>query len=60
MSIMPEGEDIRKAVRWISDEVKYSKDKSRKKLVQEACAKFNLSPKEADYLEKFCETELNC
>jgi len=50
MSIQPKGEDLRKAVKWVSDERKYNKEKELKALIEEACLKFNLSPMDADFL----------
>ena len=53
MSIKPEGENIRNAVKWISDEKQYEGRTDIAALVDEACVKFDLSPKEADYLLRF-------
>ncbi len=53
MPIQPEGEDLRKAVKWISEERKYNPEAKPIKLVEEACLKFDLSPKDADYLTRF-------
>ena len=53
MSIQPEGENIRKAVKWISDEKKYNPGQPLKQLVEAASLKFNLSPLEENYLIKF-------
>jgi len=50
MSIQPKGEDLRKAVKWISEERKYNQEKELKALIEEACLKFNLSPVDADFL----------
>jgi len=50
MSIQPDGEDIRRAVQWISEERLSYPQKSLKAFVEEACLKFDLSPLEADYL----------
>jgi hypothetical protein len=50
MSIQPKGEDLRKAVKWISEERTYNLKKDVKAIVQEACMKFDLSPKDADFL----------
>ena len=58
MSIQPEGEDLRKAVKWVSDERKYNREAKPIKLVEEACLKFDLSPKDADYLTKFVLDEI--
>ncbi len=50
MSIQPEGEDLRKAVKWVSKERQFNPGKQLKVLVEEACMKFDLSPKDADFL----------
>lgn len=49
-TIQPEGENLRKAVRWISEEQKADTAKTRQKLIEEACLTFNLTPMEAEYL----------
>ncbi len=50
MSIQPKGEDLRKAVKWVSGERKYNPEKELKALIEEACMKFDLSPMDADFL----------
>jgi hypothetical protein len=52
-TVQPEGEDLRKAVKWISEERKFGPDRKPAKLIEEACFKFNLSPMDAEYLAKF-------
>ena len=52
-TIQPEGENLRKAVKWISEERKYNPEAKPVKLVEQACLKFDLSPKDADYLTRF-------
>ena len=52
-TVQPEGENLRKAVKWISDERKYGTHNKPAKLLEEACFRFNLSPVEAEYLRKF-------
>jgi hypothetical protein len=54
-TIQPEGEKLRKAVKWISEERKYGSQKKPAELIEEACLKFNLSPIEAEYLKKTIE-----
>ena len=49
-AVLPEGQKIRKTVRWISETVKEHPDKSRKEVLQEAEIKFDLSPKECAFL----------
>ncbi len=50
MSIQPKGEDLRRAVKWVSEERKYNQEKEQKALIEEACVKFDLSPLDADFL----------
>jgi hypothetical protein len=52
MSIQPQGEDLRNAVKWISEERQENPQADLKKLIQKACLKFDLSPREAIYLEE--------
>jgi hypothetical protein len=52
MSIKPEGEPLRNAVKWISEQRREGRGDD-KQLVADAALKFNLSPKEADYLQRF-------
>jgi len=49
-TVQPEGEDLRKAVRWISEERSTNPDATLAKLVERACLKFDLSPADADFL----------
>jgi len=56
-TIQPEGENLRKAVKWISDERKYGAQNKPAKLIEEACFKFNLSPADAEYLSNFMRPE---
>jgi len=56
-NIMPEGEAIRKAVKWVSEKRKENPDINLLKLVDEAGMRFNLSPKEEAFLLRFCKEE---
>ena len=51
-TIQPEGENLRKAVQWISAEEKAGSSKSRQALIDEACLQFNLTPMESEYLAR--------
>ena len=53
MSILPEGEQLRRAVKWISDERLEHPEKSIAKLIKEASLKFDLPPKDAETLLRF-------
>ncbi|HOV87060.1 MAG TPA: hypothetical protein PLM79_11905 [Syntrophobacteraceae bacterium] len=52
-TVMPEGEAIRKAIKWISEELKEHPEKTPTQLVGEATLRFDLSPKEGDFLLGF-------
>jgi hypothetical protein len=58
MSIQPESEELRKAVRWVSEERRYSPEKPLKTLIEAACLKFDLSPTDADFLDRFVKEKL--
>jgi hypothetical protein len=51
--VLPEGEDLRRAVRWISGRLQESHHEPISVLVNEAVFKFDLSPKDADFLIAF-------
>jgi hypothetical protein len=53
MSIIPEGEQMRKAVKWISDYRSEHPKASLFTLIDEACLKFDLSPKDAEVIMHF-------
>ncbi len=53
MSILPEGEQLRRAVKWISDQRVENPEISLSKLVSDACLKFDLPPKDAEFLSNF-------
>ncbi|SPJ14165.1 conserved hypothetical protein [Syntrophobacter sp. SbD2] len=55
-TIMPEGEALRRAVKWISAEISDNPDKSVQKLVNEAVTRFALSPKDTEFLMSFYKT----
>lgn len=53
MSIMPQGEDLRKAVQWISETRQDEPSTPLQKIIEAACIKFNLSPMDALYLQNW-------
>ena len=52
-SVMPEGEKIRRAVRWISENLKESSNQSLQKLINDAVLRFDLSPHDSELLINF-------
>ncbi len=53
MGILPEGEQLRRAIKWISDMRVENPGIGLSKLVGDACLKFDLPPKEAEFLTNF-------
>ncbi len=54
-TVQPKGEDLRKAVKWISEEHLDNPDRNYRSIIEEACLKFNLSPKDAEYLNQLLQ-----
>ncbi len=52
-TVMPEGDAIRKAVKWISNQKQEHPDLELRDIVNRAILKFDLSPKDAEFLFKF-------
>jgi hypothetical protein len=50
MSILPEGEQLRSAIKWISDKRLNNPEARLFKLIEEACLKFDLPPKDEEFL----------
>ena len=59
MSVQAQGEDVRKAVKWISDERKHDPEQDINALVDKASAKFDLSPKDAEFLRRFVHEKVS-
>jgi hypothetical protein len=55
--IVPEGESIRNAVKWISNECKEKKGNSINQLICLAAEKYNLSPKDEEFIRIFYSKE---
>ena len=52
-TIMPEGEKLRNAVKWISEKRKENPGANVAKLVDDAGLQFDLSPKDTQFLVRF-------
>ncbi len=57
MSIEPKGEDLRKAVKWISQMRQDNPEKPIHKLVEEASLVFDLPPDKQEFLYKCLKDE---
>ena len=51
-TVQPAGEELRKAVKWISEARQDEPDKKLAKLIEEACIRFDLTPVDAEWLQK--------
>ena len=56
-TIQPDSEEIRRAVKWITEERKHGDTLSLEKLLEEASRKFDLSPLETEFLQRFVKNE---
>jgi len=52
-TIIPEGEALKKAIRWIANRLKNGEKTSIKKLINEAVFQFDLTPKDSQFLYNF-------
>lgn len=48
--LLPEGEELRRAVKWVSHNLREHPDRAVRMLVQEAIFRFDLSPVDAEFL----------
>jgi len=46
-TIMPESQQLKRAVKWISEQLKEDEHQSKMSLVNEATMKFDLNPKQS-------------
>ena len=49
-TVLPQSESLRRAVQWISEELKLDENQSKMKLLNEATLKFDLTPKDGEFL----------
>ena len=52
-SIMPESEQLKRAVKWISEQLKEDENKPKQGLINEAINRFDLNPKQSMFLLSF-------
>ena len=51
--LLPDGEEIRRAVKWVSGNLQENPGQPVQPLVQEAIFRFDLSPRDAEFLIGF-------
>lgn len=58
MSIQPQGENLRKAVKWISEMLQTGCDETKMKLIEKASLNYDLKPADQEFLMRFfCKKE---
>ena len=50
--ILPSGDRMKKTLCWISEMLKEHPEKSRQQIIREAEVRFDLSPKECDFIDR--------
>lgn len=50
---MPEGDEIRNAIKWISMNLEENANQSINKLIEKAALKYDLSPADSEFLMNF-------
>ena len=55
MSITPEGANVRKAIKWISDKRQYEPEECGPihSMIEKAAKRFDLSPRDQEFLMRF-------
>ena len=52
-TVQPQGESLKKAIEWISEQRRKHPDISAVKLANDAALRFDLSPKDSEFLLRF-------
>lgn len=52
-TIIPDSENVKKAIKWISANLEENDNQPLQKLVEKAVFKFDLSPKDTEFLTNF-------
>ncbi len=52
-TIIPDSEQLKRAVKWISEQLKEDENKSKQGLINEAISRFDLNPKQSMFLLSF-------
>lgn len=55
--ILPSGDKMKKTLYWISEMLQTHPEKSRQQIISEAEMRFDLSPKECDFIDRKLRNE---
>jgi len=53
MTVIPENEQLKRAVKWISEQLRINENPGKAELINQATLRFDLTPKQADFLINF-------
>jgi len=53
MTVIPENEQLKRAVKWISEQLRKNENPGKAELINQATLRFDLTPKQADFLINF-------
>jgi hypothetical protein len=56
--LLPAGDKMKKALCWIGEMVKSHPEKNRQQIISEAEIRFDLSPKECDFIDRKLRDEI--
>ena len=56
-NVTPQGDALKKAIAWVSEQRKKSPDTSVIQLADEAALQFDLSPKDSEFLLRFVKKD---
>jgi hypothetical protein len=57
--ILPSGDNMKKAICWISEMIKEHPEKNRQQIISEAEIRFDLSPKECDFIDRKLRSDVS-
>ena len=58
--LLPSGDKMKKTLCWISEMLKTHPEKNRQQIISEAEIRFDLSPKECDFVDRKLRGDVSC
>lgn len=52
-TVIPDSESLRRAIKWISEQLQENESRDLQKLLHDAALRFNLSPKDTQFIYQF-------
>ena len=57
-NVQPQGDALKKAIEWVSEQRRKSPDTPATRLANDAALRFDLSPKDSEFLLRFVKQDL--